>query len=188
MAGLNNWKDGWSADKRDWCWENERRGGPSEYDCSGPRYDWSDIQGEWCCSIEGIGCPVTRYRAAGYGSAILAMQKCGDMPMTKNKRQVRHLHVYVEGQVAAGRMSVTGSLWLGGHWYEPRQRWEWNDHTPIGRALLQEYYKPSLPPYIPRLRPFLFLRNGTWHDADADERHDIVCEEPAPAEEELPVV
>lgn len=187
MAGLSTWREGWSAAKMEWCWENEHRGGPPTYECSGPRYDWSKAQGNWCCAVEGIGCSEARYRQRGYGSVLKANRKCGDfMPMPKTQRKERQLMSYVEGQVAAGRLGLTRTgLWLGAHWYEPRQRWEWNDNSPIGRALLQKYYTPSHH-YGPRLRPFLFLKNGTWHDANADEMHDIVCEEPA--EEELRVV
>lgn len=103
---------------------------------------------------------------------------CGHLglPMPKTLSAVHQLLDLFKKEAAAGRMGQASSVWLGCHWSEPAQRWEWDDHTAVGLHLLENFFTKSHD-YEPRLRPFMVMKQTSWRDAHADEPNVIMCEE-----------
>jgi hypothetical protein len=116
----------------------------------------------------------------GFGSALKARTTCGNLrlPMLKTLGAVHHFLAAIRREISAGRMSEESNVWLGCHWSEPRQRWEWDDNSAVGMHLLENFYTQSHD-HAPRLRPFMIAKQRSWQDAPADEHYVIMCEEPA---------
>jgi len=83
-AGLSNWQDGWSDEKKTWCCDHTGRGCASRgvadqvYDCNTGfanwKVGWSSPKKKWCCHHVGRGCEFRHdddfdIQASGWGNS-----------------------------------------------------------------------------------------------------------------------
>jgi len=70
-AGITNWQEDWTPEKRKWCCSHDKARCPHDCDpAAADREAWSADKKEWCCLHRGVACP--KNVAAGEGKEAAA--------------------------------------------------------------------------------------------------------------------
>lgn len=71
QAGLSNWQEGWTQTKKDWC-------SVYGYDCTDHFEHWPPEKENFCCIVQGVGCPLIQQKVEYRRAGLLAVrQKVG---------------------------------------------------------------------------------------------------------------